>query len=125
MAWSHDESVSSARLTRAYDGQSRVDTASVELSFSGRVVEWRGPAPYFFVPLPEVECADIREVAAMASYGWGVIPVEARIGGTPFTTSLFPKDGGYLLPLKDAVRKPQRISAGDEVDVELTVRLKT
>ena len=41
----------------------------------------------------------------MATYGWGVIPVVARIGDVEFETSLFPKDGGYLLPLKDA--RPQ------------------
>ena len=58
----------------------------------------------------------------MATYGWGVIPVEARIGETDFTTSLFPKDGGYLLPLKDAVRKPAGITVGDEVTAELTIR---
>ncbi len=57
-------------------------------------------------------------MAALATYGWGVIPVEARIGEIVFTTSLFPKDGGYLLPLKDAVRKPQGLSAGDEVTVD-------
>ena len=39
-----------------------------------------------------------------------------------FTTSLFPKDGGYLLPLKDAVRKPSGINVGDEVTVEMTIR---
>ncbi|MEU6706221.1 DUF1905 domain-containing protein [Streptomyces wuyuanensis] len=95
----------------------------MELVFVGRVVEWRGPAPYYFVPVPDEQSADIGEVAAMATYGWGVIPVEARIGGTAFTTSLFPKDGGYLLPLKVAVRKPQGISVGDDVTVEMTVRL--
>jgi hypothetical protein len=95
----------------------------VELVFSGRVVEWRGPAPVYFVPVPDRECADIREVAALASYGWGVIPVAARVGDVAFTTSLFPKDGGYLVPLKDAVRRPQGLSAGDDVTVELTVRL--
>ena len=79
----------------------------MELVFAGRVIEWRGPSPYYFVPVPDEESADIREVAAMATYGWGVIPVEARIGEVAFTTSLFPKDGGYLLPLKNAVRKPQ------------------
>ena len=73
--------------------------------------------------MPEEESADIREVAAMATYGWGVIPVEARIGDVEFETSLFPKDGGYLLPLKDAVRKPQQITVGDEITVEMTVRL--
>ncbi|MEU4132157.1 DUF1905 domain-containing protein [Streptomyces wuyuanensis] len=95
----------------------------MELVFAGRVVEWRGPAPYYFVPVPDEQSADIREVAAMATYGWGVIPVECRIGGTAFTTSLFPRDGGYLLPLKVAVRRPRGISVGDEVTVEMTVRL--
>ncbi|MGW0831538.1 DUF1905 domain-containing protein [Streptomyces prunicolor] len=92
--------------------------------FTGRVIEWRGPSPYYFVPVPDEESADIREIAAMASYGWGVIPVEARIGEVGFTTSLFPKDGGYLLPLKNAVRKPQGLAADDEVTVEMTVRLQ-
>ena len=95
----------------------------MELVFAGRVIEWRGPSPYYFVPVPDAESADIREVAAMATYGWGVIPVEARIGEVAFETSLFPKDGGYLLPLKDAVRKPQQLSAGDDVIVEMAVRL--
>lgn len=95
----------------------------MELTFAGRVIEWRGPAPYYFVPVPDHASADIREVAAMATYGWGVIPVEARIGEVDFDTSLFPKDGGYLLPLKDAVRKPQGLSPGDGVTVEMTVRL--
>lgn len=60
----------------------------MRLVFSGLVIEWRGPAPYYFVPVPEQESADIREVAAMATYGWGVIPVEARIGEVTFETSL-------------------------------------
>ncbi|MFI8230310.1 DUF1905 domain-containing protein [Streptomyces sp. NPDC085900] len=95
----------------------------MELAFRGRVIEWRGPAPYYFVAVPDDECADIREVAATATYGWGVVPVEARIGEVAFATSLFPKDGGYLLPLKNAVRVPQGVGAGDEVAVRMTVRL--
>jgi hypothetical protein len=95
----------------------------MELEFAGRVIEWRGPSPYYFVPVPTVESADIREVAAMATYGWGVIPVEARVGETSFETSLFPKDGGYLLPLKDAVRRPNSLAAGDDVTVKMTIRL--
>ena len=94
-----------------------------ELNFVGRVIEWRGPAPYYFVAVPDEEAADIREVAAMATYGWGVIPVVARIGEVDFETSLFPKDGGYLLPLKNAVRRPEGLAPGDEVTVEMTVRL--
>jgi hypothetical protein len=96
----------------------------VELVFTAPVIEWRGPAPYYFVPVPEQDSADIQEVAALATYGWGVIPVDARIGSTTFETSLFPKDGGYLLPVKAAVRKPHDLEPGDVVTVELTIRLK-
>ena len=95
----------------------------MEIEFTGRVIEWRGPAPYYYLPLPEDAADDVREVAAMATYGWGVIPVAVRMGDVDFETSLFPKDGGYLLPLKDAVRKPEGITVGDEVSVEMTIRL--
>jgi hypothetical protein len=94
----------------------------VELTFTNRVIEWRGPAPYYYLPLPGEAAEDVHEVRKMATYGWGVIPVAARIGEVDFTTSLFPKDGGYLLPLKDAVRKPSGISVGDEVTVEMTIK---
>lgn len=94
----------------------------MDLTFAGQVIEWRGPSPYYFVPVPDQESADIREVASAATYGWGVIPVAARVGDVDFETSLFPKDGGYLLPLKDAVRRPQGLAAGDDVTVEMTVR---
>ncbi|MFI9832988.1 DUF1905 domain-containing protein [Streptomyces sp. NPDC051913] len=95
----------------------------MELVFTGQVIEWRGPAPYYFVPVPDDESADIREVATAASYGWGVIPVEASIGEATFTTSLFPKDGRYLLPLKAAVRSPRSLTTDDDVTVRLTVLL--
>jgi hypothetical protein len=91
---------------------------------AGSRIEWRGPAPFYYLPLPDEESADIREIAAMATYGWGVIPVIARIDDVEFETSLFPKDGRYLLPLKDAVRKPRQITVGDEITVEMTVGLQ-
>lgn len=52
-----------------------------------------------------------------------MIPVEASIGGITFTTSLFPKDGRYLLPLKAAVRSPRSLTTDDDVTVRLTVLL--
>ncbi|WP_327272743.1 DUF1905 domain-containing protein [Streptomyces sp. NBC_01224] len=91
--------------------------------FTGRVIEWRGPSPFCFAAVPDDQAADICEVAALATYGWGALPLDARIGETAFTTSLFPKDGSYLLRLKNAVRKPQGLSAGDEVTVTTTVRV--
>ncbi len=94
----------------------------MHLSFTNRIVEWRGPAPFYYLPLPEEEADQVHDVRKMATYGWGVIPVVARIGEVEFETSLFPKDGGYLLPLKDAVRKPANVTVGDEVSVEMTIR---
>ncbi|MFC9817963.1 DUF1905 domain-containing protein [Streptomyces virginiae] len=96
----------------------------MHMVFAGRVIEWRGPAPFYFVPVPQEQSADVQQVAAMATYGWGVVPVEARIGEVAFETSLFPRDGGHLLPVKNAVRKPLGLVAGDDVSVEMTVRLQ-
>ena len=94
----------------------------MELTFTNVVIEWRGPAPFYYLPLTEEAAEDVHDVRKLATYGWGVIPVAARIGETDFETSLFPKDGGYLLPLKDAVRKPAGIAVGDEVTAKLTIR---
>ena len=93
-----------------------------QFEFDATVIYWRGPAPYFYAPIPPAHVDDIRRASKLVSYGWGVIPVEAAVAGIRFTTSLFPKDGGYLLPLKDAVRKPNGITAGDRIRVGMTIR---
>ena len=92
----------------------------MELAFSGEVVEWRGPAPYFFLPLPPDEAELIDEVKADVAY-WGVVPVSAVLGQTSFTTSMFPREGTYFLPLKDAVRHAEGVGLGDVVEVRLVV----
>ena len=93
----------------------------MELEFSGEIWTWRGPAPHHFVAVPEDECADIEATAALVTYGWGMIPVTLQIGGTEWTTSLWPKDGGYVVPLKAAVRRAERLEVGDVVTIRLTV----
>ena len=95
-------------------------TADV-LHFAGEAFVWRGPAPYVFVAVPDLLTATVRDAACTASYGWGVVPVIATIGSMDFTTSLFPKEGGYLLPLKLAVRRALDIAAGDQVSVLMRV----
>ena len=97
---------------------------SIELEFSGEVILWRGPAPYRFVRVPDAEAGDIKAIANLVTYGWGVIPVSVRIGETEWTTSLFPRDGGYLVPIKVAVQKAESIEVGDEVTMELRIALE-
>ena len=93
----------------------------MDLEFSAEVWFWRGPSPYHFVTVPEDESAELADAAARVTYGWGMIPVVARIGETRWTTSLFPKDGGYVVPLKDAVRRSEDLDVGDDVTVALHV----
>ncbi len=86
--------------------------------FDGEVIEWRGPAPYFFVAMCESDSAELKEEARSLIY-WGQVPVRVVIGGTEFSTALFPKDGRYLVPLKGAVRTAEGIDEGDVVAVTL------
>jgi hypothetical protein len=95
--------------------------AQTRFTFETEVIHWRGPAPFFYAPVPAALAHEVRAVAKAVTYGWGVVPVEATVGGVTFTTSLFPKDGTYLLPLKDAVRNDAGVTAGDVVAVEMTV----
>jgi hypothetical protein len=44
-----------------------------------------------------------------------------QIGASEWATSLFPKDGGYVLPVKASVRTSERLEQGDPVTVRLTV----
>lgn len=83
----------------------------MEFEFEGPVVEWRGPAPWYFVQIPVEESEDIKFAAKGIEY-WGQVPVVVRINGTEFTTALFPKDGVYLIPLKAAARKAAGIDIG-------------
>jgi hypothetical protein len=92
----------------------------MEFEFEGRVVEWRGPAPFYFVAVPNEESDDIKLAAKGIEY-WGQVPVTARIRDTDFSTALFPKEGRYLLPLKNAVRKSAQIELDQIVAVELSL----
>lgn len=93
----------------------------MEFEFAATVWQWRGPAPYHFITVPDWACEHIAPLANVISYGWGMIPVQATIGGTTWTTAMFAKDGGYVLPVKDAVRRAEEIAVGSAVEVTLTV----
>ncbi|MDQ2673045.1 MAG: DUF1905 domain-containing protein [Chloroflexota bacterium] len=99
------------------------EAPSVELEFEGEVIHWRGPSPFHFVTIPEEQCREIADLSSLVTYGWGVIPVTAELGSTRWTTSLFPKQGSYLLPVKDAIRTAERIELGETVRVRLTIGL--
>jgi len=99
-----------------------IDVGSMQWEFPGELYYWRGPSPYHFIRVPEDVAAEIRAVSPLVTYGWGVIPVTVHIGDSDFSTSLFPKDGGYLVPIKDAVRHAEGLTLGEPVMVDMAIR---
>jgi hypothetical protein len=95
----------------------------MDLEFSGEIWQWRGPAPWYFVTVPEEECATLQDTSGVVSYGWGMIPVTVRVGRTTWTTSLYPQDDRYVVPLKVAVRRAEGLDEGDTVTLRLSVDL--
>ncbi|MBX3114477.1 MAG: DUF1905 domain-containing protein [Fimbriimonadaceae bacterium] len=91
------------------------------LEFTGEAIEWRGPAPFVFVPMPEPMSAEVKNVATTISYGWGCIPVTVRIGKTEFTTAMIPRNGVYMVPIKVAVQRSENVSVGDTVEVQIEI----
>jgi hypothetical protein len=94
----------------------------MDVEFVGEVIYWRGPAPFFFVRMPDAEARELRSISSLVTYGWGVIPAKVRIGATEWRTSLFPKAGAYLVPIKDVVRRAEGLAEGDRPTVRLIVQ---
>ncbi len=92
------------------------------MEFNGKIIFWKGPAPWFFVTVPAKQSRELKAISGLVTYGWGVIPVHVRVGKTEFQTSLFPKDDRYLVPIKASVRKAENLEKGDKVTVRLEVR---
>ena len=94
----------------------------MQYSFETPIVEWRGPAPFYFAVTPDEVSQDITSMAGSLSYGWGCIPVDVTIGDTTFYTALIPREGAYFVPLKVAVRKAAGL--GTDGVVALSVKLR-
>lgn len=93
----------------------------MKLEFGGEIWFWKGPAPWHFITVPDEQCAALEAASGLVTYGWGMIPVRAQIGATMWKTSLYPKDGSYIVPVKAAVRKAEGLEIGDNVTVRLSI----
>jgi hypothetical protein len=93
----------------------------MDLEFTGEVWFWRGPAPHHFLSVPQELCGGIEDASALVTYGWGMIPVTVRLGSSRWATSLWPKNGAYIVPLRADVRRREQVELGDTVTVGLTI----
>lgn len=94
----------------------------MNIEFTGKMWFWKGPAPWYFVTVPAEQCRDLKAISGAVTYGWGMIPVHVRIGKSAWTTSLWPKDDRYIVPIKASIRKAENLEEGDNVTVRLDVR---
>jgi hypothetical protein len=95
----------------------------VIIEFKGKIFHWRGPAPYLFVAVPDKQSAEIKSVSRLVTYGWGVIPALVKVGKTEWKTSLFPKDGRYLVPVRMSAQKAEKLTDGKTVIMRIEIRL--
>ena len=95
----------------------------MDLHFTGELWFWRGPSPFHFVTVPDEDARALKAVSEIVTYGWGMIPVRLRIGDSETTTSLWPKDGGYIVPVKKWVQQAEGLEIGDLVEVRLHVAI--
>lgn len=94
----------------------------MRFEFTAPLWEWTARAEWFFVTVPEEASADIREIPRPPR-GFGSVRVRANVGGSTWTTSIFPDSqiGCYVLPIKKAVRVAEGLTEGGDVGVALTV----
>jgi Domain of unknown function (DUF1905) len=98
---------------------------------TGKLWRWQGKAKdgtpssmsWFFITIDGTVAEAIRAASPGRTAAWGSVYVSVTIGATSWQTSLFPSKevNGYLLPVKAAVRKVERIVEGDTVQVRLTL----
>lgn len=107
------------------------DIAPQRFIAEGEVWIWTGTGKdgepskgvWYFLTVTGDTAALIRNASAGRSGGWGSVKVSITIGKTNWNTSLFPSQsaGGYLLPLKAAVRKAEKFGEGDRIRAEIFI----
>jgi hypothetical protein len=96
----------------------------VKVAFDAQLWLWdaRKTQSWTFVTLPAGESEEIRDLAGGLRRGFGSVRVRATIGGSTWTTSIFPdSQASYVLPVKRPVRVAEGLDVGDvaTVTVEL------
>lgn len=94
------------------------------IEISGPMIRWNGEkASWHFIVLTGDVVGEIHYAALGRTGGFGSVKVHATIGCTTWETSLFPDKarGGFVLPVKAAVRKAERLGEGDEVSLVLRI----
>ncbi len=95
----------------------------MKVSFEAQLWLWdaRRNDSWTFVSLPADVSEEIRELPLGPRRGFGSVRVRARLGGSTWTTSIFPDSarGAYVLPIKKAVRRAEAFDVGDTATITI------
>lgn len=95
----------------------------MEVHFAAELWIWdaRRADTWTFVSLPGDISEEIRELGGPRR-GFGSLRVQVRVGSTAWRTSIFPDSTrGYVLPVKRAVRKAEKLDPGHIAQVTVTI----
>ncbi|MGL5828787.1 MAG: DUF1905 domain-containing protein [Angustibacter sp.] len=95
----------------------------MEFTFDAELWEYPGKAAWYFFSMPTDIADEIAETSPSGGRGFGSVPVQVRIGGTSWRTSLFPdrRRATYLLPIKKSVRVAENLAIGRVATATVTL----
>jgi len=95
----------------------------LDFTFRAPLWLWKEGATWHFLSVPEEPSAAIKSFAPEAKRGFGSVRVKVRIGASEWKTSVFPskETGGYVLPIKKAVRTAESLGVDDIADVTIEI----
>ncbi len=91
------------------------------VTFDAELWRHNGNAAWYFITTPPGAGDRIDDQAPLPRAGFGSVKVEATIGTSTWSTSVFPGSDGWVLPVKKQIRKAEDIGEGDVVSVKLRV----
>jgi Domain of unknown function (DUF1905) len=98
----------------------------LEFSFTEKCWLWQGKAVWYFITVPKGYSEEIKfftDNHFAKRRGWGAVRVTARIGNSEWQTSIFPSTSlnAYMLPIKQQIRKKEKIALDSTVQVQLII----
>ena len=94
-----------------------------EHSFEGELYPWHEDRPdsWLFVALPPDLSRQVDDELTAPPRGFGSVRVEVTVGGSTWSTSIFPGKETYVLPVKKPVRRAEGLDLGDAATFTIRV----
>ena len=92
-------------------------------TIKNKIWVWQGKGAWHFVTIPKNTADEIKAMFGYLKSGWGSLPVKLQLGQSVWKTSIFPdsKGGGYLIPIKKAILKAEKLNVDDMVEIIIEV----